>query len=45
MARLGVRTPGDPVSRDIHQGTFDVDERAIMIGVELLATAALLAYR
>ncbi|WP_059013044.1 amidohydrolase [Streptomyces specialis] len=44
MARLGVRPPGDPSAapRDIHQGDFDVDERAIGVGVELLTQAALL---
>jgi amidohydrolase len=45
MARLGVRTPGDMAFRDLHQGTFDVDERAIAIGVELLIAAALLTFR
>jgi len=43
LARLGVRRPGDPVSRDLHQGSFDVDERAISVGVRLLATATLLS--
>jgi amidohydrolase len=43
LARLGVRRPGDEVSRDLHQGTFDVDERAIAIGVRLLAGSALLS--
>ena len=43
LARLGVRRPGDLVSRDLHQGSFDVDERAIAVGVRLLATAALLS--
>jgi amidohydrolase len=47
MARLGVRTPGESATapgatpRDIHQGDFDVDERAIRVGVELLTEAAL----
>lgn len=41
MARLGVRRPGDRVNRDLHQGTFDVDERAIGVGVRLLTAAAL----
>jgi amidohydrolase len=40
LARLGVRTPGGP-THDLHQGTFDVDERAIAIGARLLAVAAL----
>jgi metal-dependent amidase/aminoacylase/carboxypeptidase family protein len=42
LARLGVRRPGDPVSRDLHQGGFDVDERAIGVGARLLAATALL---
>ena len=47
LARLGVRTPGAPESpdlnhSDLHQGTFDVDERAITVGVQVLASAAVL---
>jgi amidohydrolase len=42
MARLGVGRPGE--SLDLHQGTFDVDERAIEHGVRLLAHAALNAF-
>ncbi len=42
LARLGVRTPGSP-SLDIHQATFDVDERAIGAGVKLLAQTSLTA--
>ena len=34
--RLGVRSPGGP-TLDLHAGHFDVDERAIAIGVRLLA--------
>jgi amidohydrolase len=34
--RLGVRDPGGP-TLDLHAGHFDVDERAIAIGVQLLA--------
>ena len=41
MARLGVRTPGDKMVRDLHQGTFVADEGAIGAGVRMLATAAL----
>ncbi|GHH77032.1 peptidase [Kitasatospora indigofera] len=41
LARLGVRAPGDSAVRDLHQGRFDVDERAIGIGVELFAALAL----
>ena len=33
--RLGVRSPGGP-TLDLHAGHFDVDERAIAIGVRLL---------
>jgi amidohydrolase len=40
LARLGVRVPGDTAARDLHQGGFDVDERAIGVGVRLLAATA-----
>ena len=43
LVRLGVRRPGDPVSRDLHQGSFDVDERAVETGARLLAATAVLA--
>lgn len=43
MARLGVRPPGAERSHDLHQGTFDVDEAAIAIGVRLLSATALAA--
>ena len=42
LARLGVRRHGDKVERDLHQGTFDVDERAIGVGARLLAATAVL---
>ena len=42
MARLGTRTPGGPTF-DIHQGDLRVDERAIDVGVRLLARTALMA--
>ena len=45
MARLGVRTPGERVGRDLHQGDFDVDESAITVGVEMFTAAALLHVR
>lgn len=41
MARLGVRTPGDPTPRDLHQPTFLADEAAIAVGVRLFAESAL----
>lgn len=41
MARLGVGRPGE--SLDLHQPTFDVDERSIDYGVRLLAHTALRA--
>ena len=44
MARLGVRSPGGP-AYDLHQGSFDVDERCIGIGVRLLTATALEALR
>lgn len=43
LARLGVRRPGDTRVRDLHQGDFDPDERAISVGVRLLVAAALVA--
>jgi amidohydrolase len=43
LARLGTRVPGSLVSHDIHQPTFDVDERAIGVGVRVLTAAALTA--
>lgn len=39
MARLGTRTPGGR-SYDIHQGDLQVDERAIGLGMRLLARVA-----
>lgn len=39
LARLGVRTPGHP-SGDLHQSDFDIDERALGVGIRF--TAALL---
>ena len=43
FARLGTRSPGLADDLDLHQGTFDVDERAIDIGVKVMAAAALRA--
>jgi amidohydrolase len=42
LFRLGVRRPDDPVVRDLHQGDLDPDERAIVLGAQVLAVAALL---
>ncbi|WP_299952315.1 amidohydrolase [uncultured Modestobacter sp.] len=39
LARLGTHGGGTPL--DLHRGTFDVDERAIGVGVRLLARTAL----
>jgi amidohydrolase len=39
LARLGTHGGGPPL--DLHRGTFDVDEKAIGIGVRLLARTAL----
>jgi amidohydrolase len=36
LARLGVRSPGSTVPMDLHQSGFDVDERCISVGVQLL---------
>jgi metal-dependent amidase/aminoacylase/carboxypeptidase family protein len=38
MARIGVRIPGTDL--DLHAGMFDVDERAIPVGVRVLAQTA-----
>ncbi len=43
LARLGTRRPGSADDFDIHQSTFDVDERAIGIGVRLMVATALTA--
>jgi amidohydrolase len=39
LARLGTHPGGPPL--DLHRGTFDVDERAIGVGIRLLARTAL----
>ena len=41
LARLGVRSPGSKVAMDLHQSSFDVDERCISVGVQLMAGVAL----
>jgi amidohydrolase len=41
MARLGVRRLGADNSGDLHQGSFDVDESAIAVGVRALVGFAL----
>jgi metal-dependent amidase/aminoacylase/carboxypeptidase family protein len=41
MIRLGVGVPGSDVKLDIHQSSFDVDERAIGHGVRVMVHAAL----
>ena len=43
LARLGTRTPGSAADFDIHQAVFDVDERAIGLGVRLMTATALTA--
>jgi amidohydrolase len=45
LARLGTKVPGAGVRYDLHQATFDVDERAIGVGVRLMAATALEALR
>lgn len=40
LVRLGVRPPGTAQARDLHQGSFDVDESAISVGVRLFARLA-----
>lgn len=41
LARLGTYGGGPP--QDLHRGSFDIDERALPVGVRLLARTALLA--
>jgi amidohydrolase len=43
LVRLGTRRPGSAEEFDIHQANFDVDERAIGLGVRLMAATALTA--
>jgi amidohydrolase len=43
LARLGTRRPGSGDDFDIHQPAFDVDERAIDVGVRLMSATALTA--
>ena len=43
LARLGTRVPGTVATHDIHQPTFDVDERAIGVGVRVMAATAITA--
>jgi amidohydrolase len=43
LARLGTRVPGTTTTHDIHQPTFDVDERAINVGVRVMAATAITA--
>jgi amidohydrolase len=41
FARLGTHPPGSDERLDLHAGTFDVDERAIDVGVTVLVHTAL----
>jgi amidohydrolase len=43
LARLGTRAPGTTEEVDIHRPRFDVDERAIGVGVKVMAATALTA--
>src|ERR1017187_971849 len=43
LARLGTRAPGSSSDFDIHQAAFDVDERAIGVGVRVMVGTALAA--
>ena len=45
LFRLGVQTPGAHDGGDLHQGTFDVDERAIEVGCGFWPLSALLDLR
>lgn len=40
LARLGVRSPEVADAGDLHQGTFDIDEAAISVGVRLFSALA-----
>jgi amidohydrolase len=42
MCRLGVWS-GEDAQHDIHQPTFDLDERALPLGVRVMVHAALAA--
>jgi amidohydrolase len=42
LARLGVRRPGAPAF-DLHQGTFDIDEAALEVGVRYTVGLAVAA--
>jgi amidohydrolase len=46
LARLGVAPAGLPTEErlDLHQGLFDADERAIPVGVRVLAATAILSF-
>jgi amidohydrolase len=44
LARLGTRVPGSMLAHDLHMPTFDVDERAIGVGVRVMAAAAIAAH-
>jgi amidohydrolase len=43
MARLGVKPPGQELPHDLHQGSFDVDEAALPVAVQVLVATALAA--
>ncbi len=43
MARLGVKPPGQEHPYDLHQGSFDVDEQALPVAVQVLVATALAA--
>jgi amidohydrolase len=43
LFRLGTRHPESVDEIDIHQPMFDVDERCIAIGVQVMATTAMTA--
>ena len=43
LARLGTRVPGAASAYDLHQPSFDVDERAIDVGIRVMAATALTA--
>ena len=45
LARLGVRRPTGDAAFDLHQGTFDIDENALDVGVRYTVALAYAALR
>jgi amidohydrolase len=45
LFRLGVRAPGSTTQADLHSGYFDIDERALAVGVKMFTRIAISAVR